>query len=87
MKISWRMAYFVLLLAHAIALVLMCPVTGSLSLTKTRCFSSFQASIWHWAVARLLLVLWEHDHEVIRHAHDLTTDDEVTVSQLNRVTI
>lgn len=37
----------------------------------------FQASIWHWAVARLLLVLWEHDHEIIRHAHDLTTDDEV----------
>ena len=36
-----------------------------------------QAAIWHWAVARLLLVLWEHDHEIIRHAHGLTTDDEV----------
>lgn len=36
-----------------------------------------QASIWHWAVARLLLVLWEHDQEIIRHAHGLTTDDEV----------
>ncbi len=35
-----------------------------------------QDSIWHWAVARLLLILWEHDHEIIRHAHGLTTDDE-----------
>ena len=36
-----------------------------------------QAKIWHWAVARLLLILWEHDQEIIRHAHNLTTDDEV----------
>lgn len=37
-----------------------------------------QTQIWHWAVARLLLILWEHDVEIIRHAHDLSTDDEVS---------
>lgn len=42
-----------------------------------------QDSIWHWAVARLLLILWEHDHEVIRHAHGLATDDEVQTIQLS----
>lgn len=44
---------------------------------------SMQDSIWHWAVARLLLILWEHDHEIIRHAHGLTTDDEVRDERLN----
>lgn len=39
--------------------------------------ADIQAKIWHWAVARLLLILWEHDQEIIRHAHGLTTDDEV----------
>lgn len=43
--------------------------------------------IWHWAVARLLLVLWEHDIEVIRHAHDLSTDDEVRFSGLLVVSV
>lgn len=42
--------------------------------------SPHQTSIWHWAVARLLLVLWEHDVEIIRHAHDLSTDDEVRLA-------
>lgn len=41
------------------------------------CSHPEQDSIWHWAVARLLLILWEHDLEIIRHAHDLSTDDEV----------
>ncbi|CAM9142225.1 unnamed protein product [Choristocarpus tenellus] len=39
--------------------------------------ADLQAQIWNWAVARLLLILWEHDIEVIRHAHGVTTDDEV----------
>lgn len=49
--------------------------TGLILLVRRSCL--VQASIWHWAVARLLLVLWEHDQEIIRHAHDLSTDDEV----------
>lgn len=34
-------------------------------------------TIFAWMVARCLLVLWEHDKEVIRRTHNLKTDDEV----------
>jgi hypothetical protein len=33
--------------------------------------------IWHWAVARLLLVMYEHDLTVIKSAHHITSDAEV----------
>ncbi|CAN0038836.1 unnamed protein product, partial [Discosporangium mesarthrocarpum] len=46
-------------------------------LTNAEAPPELQTKIWNWAVARLLLVLWEHDQEVIRHAHGLSTDDEV----------
>ncbi|CAM9924879.1 unnamed protein product [Phaeothamnion confervicola] len=36
-----------------------------------------RAMIWHWAVARLLLVLWEHDLDTIKHAHGIERNEEV----------
>jgi hypothetical protein len=38
---------------------------------------SDQQVIWQWAVGRLLLILYEHDLEVIKSAHGVETDQEV----------
>lgn len=37
------------------------------------------ALIWRWAVARLMYVMWEHEPEIIKAAHNIESDDEVRV--------
>lgn len=39
--------------------------------------------MWAWLAARCLHVLWEHDKEVIKRAHELKTDEEVVQMLLN----
>ncbi|CAM9846357.1 unnamed protein product, partial [Hapterophycus canaliculatus] len=35
------------------------------------------ALVWRWAVARVMYVMWEHEPDIIKAAHDIQTDEEV----------
>lgn len=35
------------------------------------------AMVWRWAVARVMYVMWEHEPDIIKAAHDIQSDDEV----------
>lgn len=53
-------------------------VAGDHDLLKPKDVSAAeQKMLWHWAVARALLVLYEHDISTIKGAHGVKTDDEV----------
>jgi len=48
-----------------------------------------RARVWEWAVARLLMLVWEHDLEIIKDAHGVETDLEAAKILLDyaRVTL
>jgi hypothetical protein len=46
-------------------------------MTHAAANSDEKTMIWHWAVARLLLVMYEHDLTVIKSAHHIKSDAEV----------
>ncbi|CAN0141845.1 unnamed protein product, partial [Scytosiphon promiscuus] len=33
--------------------------------------------VWRWAVARVMYVMWEHEPDIIKAAHDVQTDEEL----------
>ncbi len=40
----------------------------------------------HQAVARLLILLWEHELDLLRHAHGVATDEELVAQLLEYTT-
>jgi len=36
-----------------------------------------QREVWAWAVARVLMILWQHDTHIIKHAHCMNDDIEL----------
>jgi len=47
------------------------------------CGEQYHKEIWAWAVARLLILLWEHEQDVLMHAHNVDTDEELCDVLLN----